>query len=120
MLHTSEHELSVQLFVLVLQLQSTKRASRPLMTASLADTAAGHSIGFRGTGFPDATSVPAMAAFIWGLSTPAVSRWPCQASDGNLAAQAKFSDFRRVSAKVVCIRGDEARFYSSTSGWSCA
>ena len=22
--------------------------------------------------------------------------------------------------KVVCIRGDEARFYSSTSGWSCA
>ena len=42
------------------------------MTASLADTAAGHCAGSNDSGFPDATSVPAMAAFIWGLSTPGV------------------------------------------------
>ena len=40
------------------------------MTAFLAETAAGHCAGSIDPGLPDAASVPAMAAFIWGLSTP--------------------------------------------------
>ena len=43
-----------------------------LMTASMAETAAGLYAGSNGSEWQDATSAPAMAFFIWGLSTPCV------------------------------------------------
>ena len=60
------------LFCKKLLTSSCNAISRPLMTASMAETAAGLYAGSDDSEWQDATSAPAMAFFIWGLSTPSV------------------------------------------------